>query len=57
MKDEDESVGRRRTRSSNKPVPDAAPSPPKREKKTPAPKPEKKGRVLVWLFGVNWILV
>lgn len=42
MKDSGDEGGRRRTRSSAKPTPALAPSPPKREKKAPAPKSEKK---------------
>lgn len=56
VKDSGDESGRRRTRSSMKPAtPVAAPTPPKRERKTPAAKPEKKetppkGKLLlVWV--------
>lgn len=44
VKDSGDDSGRRRTRSSTKPATPvaAAPTPPKRERKTPAPKAEKK---------------
>ena len=42
VKDSGDETGRRRTRSSTKPPVELAPSPPKRERKTPAAKTEKK---------------
>ncbi|KAK6639914.1 hypothetical protein RUM43_008190 [Polyplax serrata] len=42
IKDSGDDSGKRRTRSSTKPPVEPAPSPPKRERKTPAPKADKK---------------
>lgn len=52
IKDSGDDSGKRRTRSSTKPPVEPAPSPPKRERKTPAPKADKKETPAK---GISWI--